>query len=33
MARAYLVRDELPPKEAIRVEEFINAFDHGYPAL
>lgn len=30
MARSYLDRGVLPPKEAIRVEEFINSFDHGY---
>jgi Ca-activated chloride channel family protein len=32
MARSYLERGELPPDEAIRVEEFVNSFDHRYPA-
>lgn len=31
MARNYLSRGMLPPKEAIRVEEFVNAFDAGWP--
>jgi Ca-activated chloride channel family protein len=30
-ARAYLEAGALPPPELIRVEEFINAFDYGYP--
>jgi len=30
LARAYLRRGELPPPAAIRVEEFVNAFPHGY---
>lgn len=30
LARSYLNRGVLPPKEAIRVEEFINAFEHDY---
>jgi Ca-activated chloride channel family protein len=30
MTRAYLNRGALPPADAIRVEEFINAFDHSY---
>ncbi len=30
MARAYLWRGMLPPEEAVRVEEFVNAFDYGY---
>jgi Ca-activated chloride channel family protein len=30
IAREYLSRGALPPKEAVRVEEFVNAFDHGY---
>ena len=30
MARSYLERGELPPKEAVRVEEFVNAFRHDY---
>ena len=32
VARAYLERGNLPPEAAIRVEEFVNAFDYGYPA-
>ncbi len=31
MARRYLREGHLPPAEAIRVEEFINAFDYRYP--
>lgn len=31
LARAYLLdQNLLPPKDAIRVEEFVNAFDHHY---
>lgn len=30
MARSYLERGELPPKDAIRVEEFVNRFDYNY---
>ncbi|SET98705.1 vWA domain-containing protein [Stigmatella erecta] len=30
LARAYLSRNVLPAEEAIRVEEFINAFRYGY---
>ncbi|MBK7977089.1 MAG: von Willebrand factor type A domain-containing protein [Deltaproteobacteria bacterium] len=30
LARSYLERGELPPAEAIRVEELVNAFDYGY---
>ena len=30
-ARNYLERGLLPPKDAIRVEEFVNAFDPGWP--
>jgi Ca-activated chloride channel family protein len=30
LARAYLERGKLPPEAAIRVEEFVNAFDYGY---
>ncbi|MHB8879829.1 MAG: VWA domain-containing protein, partial [Myxococcaceae bacterium] len=30
MARSYLWRDTLPEEDAIRVEEFVNAFDYGY---
>jgi len=32
MARSYLERGELPPKDAIRTEEFINHFDYEYTA-
>lgn len=32
LARGALTRDELPDDAAIRVEEFLNAFDYGYPA-
>lgn len=32
VARSYLGRGALPPEAAIRVEEFVNAFDYGYPA-
>lgn len=32
VARAYLERGKLPPPELVRVEEFVNAFDYGYPA-
>ena len=32
MARSYLERGELPPTEAMRVEEFVNYFDYGDPA-
>jgi Ca-activated chloride channel family protein len=30
MARSYLDRGVLPPPDAIRVEEFVNALDHDY---
>ncbi|MDH4183135.1 MAG: von Willebrand factor type A domain-containing protein [Nitrospinota bacterium] len=30
MARSYLDRGHLPEEDAIRVEEFVNAFDYGY---
>jgi Ca-activated chloride channel family protein len=30
MARSYLERGELPPPDAIRVEEFVNSFRHDY---
>ncbi|MFH1279315.1 MAG: von Willebrand factor type A domain-containing protein [Candidatus Eisenbacteria bacterium] len=30
LTRSYLYRNALPPKEGIRVEEFVNAFTHGY---
>jgi Ca-activated chloride channel homolog len=32
MARSYLRRGDLPPADAIRVEEFVNFFDYGDPA-
>jgi Ca-activated chloride channel family protein len=32
LARGYLQRNVMPPEAAIRVEEFINAFDYGYAA-
>jgi Ca-activated chloride channel homolog len=32
LARAYLQRGDLPSEAAVRVEEFVNAFDYGYPA-
>lgn len=31
VVRNYLKRGVLPPKDAARVEEFVNAFDQGYP--
>jgi Ca-activated chloride channel family protein len=31
LARSYLDRGELPPAAAIRVEEFVNAIDAGWP--
>lgn len=31
VVRNYLKRSVLPPKDAARVEEFVNAFDQGYP--
>lgn len=31
LARSYLARGHLPEEEAIRVEEFINAFQYDYP--
>lgn len=30
LCRSYLEREYLPPKDAVRVEEFINYFDYGY---
>ncbi len=30
LTRSYLERNALPPKEAVRVEEFINSFKHDY---
>ena len=32
VARRYLTDGNLPPAKAIRVEEFVNAFDYGDPA-
>ena len=32
LARGYLERNQLPPEAAVRVEEFVNAFDYGYRA-
>ena len=31
VTRNYLEHDELPPAAAVRVEEFVNAFDPGWP--
>ena len=31
VARSYVSDDLLPPAEAVRVEEFVNYFDYGYP--
>jgi Ca-activated chloride channel family protein len=31
LVRNYLDRGVMPPKDAARVEEFVNAFDQGYP--
>jgi Ca-activated chloride channel family protein len=31
VVRNYLDRGVMPPKDAARVEEFVNAFDQGYP--
>jgi len=30
LCRSYLDRGRLPPREAVRVEEFVNYFDYGY---
>ena len=30
LARGYLERNQLPPEAAVRVEEFVNAFDYAY---
>ncbi len=30
MTRSYLERGDLPPADAVRVEEFVNRFDYGY---
>jgi Ca-activated chloride channel family protein len=32
LTRSYLNRGVLPPKEAVRVEEFVNSFNHHYAA-
>lgn len=32
MARTYLQRGNIPPEEAVRVEEFVNHFDYEYAA-
>ena len=32
LVRSYLQRGHLPPREAVRVEEFVNYFDYGYAA-
>nr|WP_244238200.1 von Willebrand factor type A domain-containing protein [Corallococcus terminator] len=32
LTRAYLQRGSLPDEQAVRVEEFVNSFDYGYPA-
>ncbi|MBU8934076.1 MAG: von Willebrand factor type A domain-containing protein [candidate division Zixibacteria bacterium] len=32
MTRSYLERGQLPPSEAVRVEEFVNRFDYNYDA-
>jgi Ca-activated chloride channel family protein len=32
LSRAYLERGQLPDEAAVRVEEFVNAFDYGYRA-
>lgn len=32
ISRAYLKDGHLPPKEAVRVEEFVNFFNYDYPA-
>jgi Ca-activated chloride channel family protein len=31
VARSYVLDGNLPPEDAIRVEEFVNYFDQGYP--
>jgi len=31
MTRSYLDRGDLPPADAVRVEEFVNRFDYDYP--
>ncbi len=32
LVRSYLERGNLPPADAVRVEEFVNSFDYGDPA-
>ena len=32
LCRSYLDRGELPPRDAVRVEEFVNYFKYDYPA-
>jgi Ca-activated chloride channel family protein len=32
LCRSYLDRGELPPRDAVRVEEFVNYFKYNYPA-
>lgn len=32
LSRRMLLENELPPDAAVRVEEFVNSFDYGYPA-
>ena len=32
IARRYLQQGHLPPEKAVRVEEFVNYFNYGYPA-
>lgn len=32
VARSYLADGNLPDRNSVRVEEFVNAFDYGYPA-
>lgn len=29
-ARRFIMHDQLPPKDAVRIEEFINYFDYDY---
>jgi Ca-activated chloride channel family protein len=32
LSRSYLLQGNLPPRDAVRVEEFVNYFDYNYPA-
>jgi len=32
LTRSYLERNDLPPADAVRVEEYVNRFDYGYRA-